>query len=1766
MIYFEHIWFLPLAVIAAAGAYILTRKLSICIMISSVLVAASGPFIVGHDVSEMSILLIDRSQSMDSTNMDTEIQRSIESIPKGARRTFVEFGKSPVENISDIESALFYAMNQIRQNGHIYLFSDLLQTTGQMKATVYEMSKRNISLDLFVPDYARDKEVILSKATLPQYLTRNQAANIDVVIESGSSCSGQLQVTNNLKNDMRSIPIELKPGFNNFAIPADTSANQLDYELSIVSDNDIFISNNTRRIQARIYPRPSVGIIGSENEFDTVNSLISDYADCSQIAGDNISGFDHLVIADCSEQTMTDNFIRGLRQKITNGMGLLVMSGQQLLNDNVLDIKEFSDLLPAKLHHKNKQSSPDGCIVFIVDTSGSMQGTRLILAKGIVRSTFKRLSDYDKAGIVEFYGNRKWAAPIQSASNQIDLNRAINRLTAGGGTVIFPAIEEAYYGLLNIRAASRHIVVITDGGIESADYQSLLRRIREDNINISFVLTGPATHTGFLSEMSMYGGGKFFHAADRFSLPRIDIKTLSSKNTDLFRNNSDPLGSSGWDHLLTGINIADLPSDIRYIPAIRKLSANTIVQAGANPILTGWHVGLGKVVFSHSDLFSKKNTERLFQNICRYLYKRPEAPSVPPPQQIEFEIKSCKPDYELAAKIGRIVPSKPIEQIKTINLSGYCMLITLVIFLMRVIRRRLPRKIATAAVLLVICCGFALAGYPEAMKTAMQSYDQNDKRALNRFIEAYQQARSAPDKKYALAWAMLTSQRDQNFNALESFLLDNLNANTVRTLNIVYAIDGDFDSARKLCRRLETDNFLSIDEREQVNSRVANIALISRQFDTVRQYYEQQNNTIALMKVYLLQGQRDEALKIALESKPEKLTSADLFELSKALFQMGFRDLALNNSKILKSRRDEYFYKATEFIAEMLIQSGKTEQAVKQLIDSMGDYVFSEKQLFEIGILLEKAGQTEKAIEIHQAIYDRTKAMDCLMRIAALKSTIGQYDSSYQLWLDLWRQCEQPFMIYQITPYLLDAAAKTGSLVDLVITLEDEIKAGNLDSKQVDLLIDIYTSIGDSFTPIEIVKQYYGSDTLESLKKQYHICRKCRLYRQCKRILKQLIKLDSANASDYLQQMAILAVERDDPNDAIKTAEQIKATKSEFQPEFKAGLLSMLGQHKEAMLAYGQIISQNPENYELWLLWAEQAAKCSETEKEAAIQRLSALLLRETDDNQFLVIVDSLLNLQASKAVLQKAYDITLDRIKTQPDKVYMYRLAIDILSELEPAFSPANILLDASFYAPQRRLAFIREAMDSMGSLSPQRLDMARLLVFMDWQCSPAQHIKLGQLFLENNLSNLAEYLFRCNSLLNAENKNLYFTIADIYQRRSDFEGALTVMLEAFALYPDDLQTLIETASYYEMLGQFSKAYELYTKVYGLAQQQLAIDATQGKENSKNINQADRFKNIAFEGMIITADNNLPKEIKAKYELLMKADPIEPRKKIKRRSASSTDKKETKKKLDLDMIDIELEELIAANVLDSKFARRINDIIYEVSVDQAEYLYDEFDQYSLIMGQSASLQYLQACLAFKVNKKQKAKEIIKQCYLENPGSRTVEFKLKLIMESQRLYKELAEILLTSAQTNPKSSHFWREITKLYYQAGNLEKAKWANAHASGEIHFVLQVLDYLFLYSKEMNIEKMKQYFRKYQINCRGKNKYYALRWNYWDNELNDDKPTERQTAYMVLSQFPQLLDDFERYNKVVYPNRRDYHEYKLAYENIIANSSEKTKNDSSK
>jgi len=278
------------------------------------------------------------------------------------------------------------------------------------------------------------------------------------------------------------------------------------------------------------------------------------------------------------------------------GLGLAMCGGEAAFGPGGWGQSPLAAALPVEAVQKEEKRDPSTTLVVIIDTSGSMGGERIQLAKEVARLALARLLPHDKAGIVEFYGAKRWALPIQPASNTIEIARALNRMDAGGGTVILPAIEEAFYGLQNVETRYKHVLVLTDGGVESGAFEPLLRRMADEDIAVSTVLIGPEAHSEFLVDIANWGKGRFYSVPDRFNLPEVLLKQPTSSRLPAYQPGTFTLAARGGPGWWGATDLGAVPPVAGYVETRARPAAEVLleVEVARHPLLASWHHGLGR--------------------------------------------------------------------------------------------------------------------------------------------------------------------------------------------------------------------------------------------------------------------------------------------------------------------------------------------------------------------------------------------------------------------------------------------------------------------------------------------------------------------------------------------------------------------------------------------------------------------------------------------------------------------------------------------------------------------------------------------------------------------------------------------------------------------------------------------------------------------------------------------------------------------------------------------------------------------------------------------------------------------------------------------------------------------------------------------------------------------------------------------------------------------------------------------------------------------
>ena len=114
-------------------------------------------------------------------------------------------------------------------------------------------------------------------------------------------------------------------------------------------------------------------------------------------------------------------------------------------------------------------------VMLVVDTSGSMEGTKLSNVQTALTTFIDQVkSDDERIGLIEFYSNVDELVPLDTLKvNRTTLISSIAQLEAGGDTSLLDAVSVAYDRLQRLNDPERinAIVVMTDGKENASNIQ-----------------------------------------------------------------------------------------------------------------------------------------------------------------------------------------------------------------------------------------------------------------------------------------------------------------------------------------------------------------------------------------------------------------------------------------------------------------------------------------------------------------------------------------------------------------------------------------------------------------------------------------------------------------------------------------------------------------------------------------------------------------------------------------------------------------------------------------------------------------------------------------------------------------------------------------------------------------------------------------------------------------------------------------------------------------------------------------------------------------------------------------------------------------------------------------------------------------------------------------------------------------------------------------------------------------------------------------------
>ncbi len=596
------------------------------------------------------------------------------------------------------------------------------------------------------------------------------------------------------------------------------------------------------------------------------------------------------------------------------------------------------------------------------------------------------------------------------------------------------------------------------------------------------------------------------------------------------------------------------------------------------------------------------------------------------------------------------------------------------------------------------------------------------------------------------------------------------------------------------------------------------------------------------------------------------------------------------------------------FLFETYFARGQDEEANHALEELAAHLPGDSSDLRIVADSFERLRKYEKALDVYLAIeeHEGKLSYDDRMRLAWLHSVVGNKDIALKLWQDIWVTEESPARRSFAEGQFLLIAAELNVLADLVVELEGKLYDKDANKNDINLLVRIYTEVGDAFSATEIVEDFakYGEMTeVERLRQLGLVYLQLQEYSKYDEVLRQLEKIDPDNRIEHIQNLVLNMLAYDLAEGSNDRYEDIQHWLDELRGydsdavtgEFEASVLSMGGFTAEAIESYRRALIDEPTHSDNLLLMADLMKESERTDEAVAL--LQYVAEHAADDNEFVVAVDGIINMVGQRTFFQQlaseveatfrwTHRVILERITSREDKFYLYSLLAEIAQETMDREAEFVAIENSVSQAGIRRLAVLREivtmATPNAGFFSmyqnagdeDRQLTYGRRLIGLRQQLPPEVYISIARTLLSKGETIGAEKSLSLVRDITGQ-IDVNKTKADLFHAEGYDREALASYSQALSVNRDSLELQFKTAALREGIGQFDVANALYASAMLKVLRGLPT-ALQAASREDRMAQAARM-GVLSTGMMMTVsmggshvDTSVTHDYRTFYEMLI--------------------------------------------------------------------------------------------------------------------------------------------------------------------------------------------------------------------------------------------------------------------------------------------------------
>ncbi|WP_397568509.1 VWA domain-containing protein [Schlesneria sp. T3-172] len=475
-----------------------------------------------------------------------------------------------------------------------------------------------------VPLKVRDEnEVQVAAVDVPAQVREGEPFYVEVVINSNHEDEGLVEVFRGA-HKVLSETRKLKAGENRFRFQQSITGERLaQYTVKVGGlSQDTLLDNNTESGLVFTTGKPRVLLIESEPKLaqQLVWALQQEEIECDvrPVEGmpeslADLQNYELLVLSNIPATSLSQRQMELARTYVQDlGGGFMMLGGDQSFGLGGYYKTVLEEILPVRSDFEKEKEKPSLGMVLVIDKSGSMGGEKIEMAKEAAKSAAELLGPRDQLGVIAFDGDFYWVSELQSAGNKGRIIDDISRIEAGGGTTMYPAMEEAYNSLQAATAKLKHVIVLTDGISSPGDFEGIAQSMASSRITCSTVAVGEGCDSKLLEEIARIGQGRYFEAMEASTLPQIFAKETMTASKSAINEQPFVPQLLRPTPVLADIDFETAPFLLGYVVTRPKATCEFILATeSGDPLLAWWRYGLGTTVAFTSDAKSRWGAEWL---------------------------------------------------------------------------------------------------------------------------------------------------------------------------------------------------------------------------------------------------------------------------------------------------------------------------------------------------------------------------------------------------------------------------------------------------------------------------------------------------------------------------------------------------------------------------------------------------------------------------------------------------------------------------------------------------------------------------------------------------------------------------------------------------------------------------------------------------------------------------------------------------------------------------------------------------------------------------------------------------------------------------------------------------------------------------------------------------------------------------------------------------------------------------------------------------